>query len=100
MIRLVSDSLVGSMQGSENTAVNICAAVQIRGCFFPAWMPYTCPEDIKYYQKKKKAKQEVISKSKMKMLHPENVKALCFLTEKKKKKRFEASAVWFPQESF
>lgn len=53
MIRLVSDSLVGSMQGSENTAVNICAAVQIRGCFFPAWMPYTCPEDIKYYQKKK-----------------------------------------------
>lgn len=56
MIRLVSDSLVGSMQGSENTAVNICAAVQIRGCFFPAWMPYTCPEDIKYYQKKKKSK--------------------------------------------
>lgn len=54
MIRLVSDSLVGSMQGSENTAVNICAAVQIRGCFFPAWMPYTCPEDIKYYPKKKK----------------------------------------------
>lgn len=97
MIRLVSDSLVGSMQGSENTAVNICAAVQIRGCFFPAWMPYTCPEDIKYYQKKKKAKQEVISKSKMKMLHPEMSKHYAFL---QKKKRFEASAVWFPQESF
>lgn len=54
MIRLVSDSLGDSMQGSENTAVNIFAAVQIRGFCFPAWMQYTCPEDFKCYPKKSK----------------------------------------------
>lgn len=53
MIRLVSDSLGDSMQGRENTAVNIFAAVQIRRCCFPAWMQYTCPEDFKCYPKKK-----------------------------------------------
>lgn len=83
MIRLVSDSLGDSMQGRENTAVNIFAAVQIRRCCFPAWMQYTCPEDFKCYPKKKKQNRKLFQNLKWKCFILKMSKHCAFLQKKK-----------------